>query len=134
MNPIVLQLYRQAVLTAIRETVQEIFTTSQENCPVVTGNLRNSADITSANPEEGQYTISYNVNDAAPYAQLVEEGGYVNSHNRTHPRTGTVHAVKGYNVEGKFFIKNAIENVFSGQYNLLVSNANQGSQGYYVNI
>tara|TARA_R110002020_G_scaffold219321_4_gene427179 strand:+ start:13127 stop:13531 length:405 start_codon:yes stop_codon:yes gene_type:complete len=134
MNPIVLQQYRQAVITAIQATVQEIFTKSQENCPVVTGNLRNSGSITSANPEEADYTISYNINDSAPYVQLVEEGGYVNSYNRRNPRTGTVHAVQGYPVEGRFFIKQAIEDVFSGQYNLLITNANIGSQGYYVNI
>jgi len=134
MNPIVLQQYRQAVITAIQATVQEIFTKSQENCPVVTGNLRNSGAVTSSNPQAGDYTISYNINDSAPYVQLVEEGGYVNSYVRKNARTGNVHAVQGYPVEGRFFIKQAIEDVFSGQYNLLITNANIGSQGYYVNI
>lgn len=128
------QYFRQAVLNSIQATVNEVFNKSQENCPVVTGTLRGSGAITQANASTGDYTISYNIGDVAPYAQMVEEGGFVDSHVRKNSRTGNIHAVKGYDVEGRRFIKQAIDDVFSGMYNLTVIQANQGSQGYYINI
>ena len=134
MNPVFIQYYREAVLKSIQATVQQIFERSQENCPVVSGDLRNSGSITAANPAEGSFTISYNTDDSAPYAELVDRGGTVPSHNRTNSRTGKTYGVNGYTVEGKFFMKNAISDVFSGQYNLLINNANFGSTGYNVNL
>ena len=125
--------FKQAILNSIQATVNEVFNKSQENCPVITGTLRGSGGISQSNPPVGDYTISYNINDAAPYTQIVEEGGFVNSYVRRN-RTGRTHAVKGYNVDGKFFIKNAITDVFSGDYNMTVIQANQGSSGYYINI
>jgi hypothetical protein len=125
--------FKQAILNSIQATVNEVFNKSQENCPVITGTLRGSGGISQSNPPIGDYTISYNINDAAPYTQIVEEGGFVNSYVRRN-RTGRTHAVKGYNVDGKFFIKNAITDVFSGDYNMTVIQANQGSSGYYINI
>jgi hypothetical protein len=128
------QYFRQAVLNSIQTTVNEVFNKSQENCPMVTGVLRGSGGISQANPPVGDYTISYNINNSAPYAQIVEEGGFVNSYVRRNSRTGKTHAVKGYGVDGNFFIKNAITDVFSGDYNLTVIQANEGSSGYYINI
>ena len=125
--------FKQAILNSIQATVNEVFNKSQENCPVITGTLRGSGGISQSNPPIGDYTISYNINDAAPYTQIVEEGGFVNSYVRRN-RTGRTHAVKGYNVDGKFFIKNAITDVFNGDYNMTVIQANQGSSGYYINI
>jgi len=132
-NPIILQYIKQAVLKSIQATATEVFAQSQEDCPVDTGILKGSGGVTSANPALGDFTISYNINDTAPYVQLVEEGGYVNSHTRK-SKYGNVHSVKGYNVEGKFFIKGALDKVFSGVYNQTVVNANIGSPGYYVNL
>ena len=121
-------------MNSIQTTVNEVFNKSQENCPVITGALRGSGGISQSNPPVGDYTISYNINDAAPYTQIVEEGGFVNSYVRRNNRTGKTHAVKGYDVDGKFFIKNAITDIFSGNYNITVIQANQGSAGYYINI
>jgi|13_taG_2_1085334.scaffolds.fasta_scaffold24282_1 hypothetical protein len=132
-DPIILEYFKQAALNSIQATATEVFAQSQEDCPVDTGTLRGSGGVTSANPAMGDFTISYNINDTAPYAQMVEEGGYVNSHTRT-SKYGKVHAVNGYNVEGKFFIKGALDKVFSGAYNQVVINANMGSSGYYVNL
>jgi len=126
--------FKQVVLNSIQTTVNKVFDKSQENCPVVTGALRGSGGISQSDPSVGDYTISYNINNAAPYTQVVEEGGFVNSYVRRDSRTGKTHAVKGYNVEGKFFIKNAVNDVFSGDYNMTVIEANQGSSGYYINI
>ena len=134
MNPTVIQYYREAVLKTIQATVQQIFEQSQANCPVVSGTLKASGGITASNPAAGEFTVSYNINDTAPYMQLVEEGGVVPSHNRTNRRTGKTYGVNGYTVQGKFFIKQSIQDVFSGQYNLLINNANVGSSGYNVNL
>ena len=127
---LILQYMQQAVLNSIQATVSEVFTQSQEDCPYVTGNLRNSGGITQVNPPMGEFTISYNINNSAPYIQLIEEGGWVNSHVRR-SKYKTPHAVKGYNIEGKFFIKGALDKIFSGTYNRTVVNANQGSSGYW---
>jgi len=86
--------FKQAILNSIQATVNEVFNKSQENCPVITGTLRGSGGISQSNPPVGDYTISYNINDAAPYTQIVEEGGFVNSYVRRN-RTGRTHAVKG---------------------------------------
>ena len=131
---LILQYFQEAVLNSINATVQSVFQDSQENCPYVTGNLQNSGSITEASPATGEFTIAYNSNGEAPYVNLIEEGGWVNSHNRTNSRTGTTYGVNGYNVEGKFFIRNAIENVLSGDLDQVIVNANQGSSGYYINI
>ena len=98
------------------------------------GTLKSSGGITSADPSSGNFTVSYNINDTAPYIQLVEEGGTVASHNRTNTRTLKTYGVNGYTVQGKFFIKQSIQDVFSGQYNLLINNANVGSSGYNINL
>ena len=126
--------FTQACLNTIQATVNEIFTKSQENCPYVTGRLRSSAGITNSNPAEGQYSFAYNLNDSAPYVELIEKGGRVDNHYRRSQKTGQPYPVQGYNVEGKFFIKQALQDVLSGTYNMTVVGANQGSQGYYINI
>ena len=127
------QYFQEAVLNSINSTVQSVFQNSQENCPYVTGNLQNSGSITEASPATGEFTIAYNSNGEAPYVNLVEEGGWVDNHIRI-SKNGNPHSVTGYNVEGKFFIKNAIENVLSGDLDQVIVNANQGSSGYYINI
>jgi len=132
-DPIILQYFKQAVLNTIQSTANEVFVQSQEDCPEVTGTLKNSGGITSANPAAGEITISYNINDTAPYITLVEEGGTVNDHVRR-SKNGNPHSVTGYTIDGKFFIKGALDKVFSGSYNKTVVNANIGSSGYYVNM
>jgi hypothetical protein len=132
-DPIILEYFKQAALKSIQATANEVFMQSQEDCPVVSGNLKSSGGITVSSPSTGEFTISYNINDTAPYVQMVEEGGRVNDHVRK-SKYGTPHAVTGYDVEGKFFIKGALDKVFSGTYNQVVVNSNTGSSGYYVNL
>ena len=131
---LILQLFQQAAQSTVQATVTEVFNKSQENCPFVTGQLRNSARITEANPGSGEFTFSYNVDDTAPYVQIVEEGGRVDDYLRRNRKTGRPESVSGYDVTGKFFIKNAIEDVLSGSYDDIVVTANEGSDGYYISI
>ena len=130
----ILQLFQQAAFNTMQAMATAMFQKSQENCPFVTGQLRNSAAIVEANPGEGSYTFSYNVDDTAPYVKLVEEGGRVENYLRRNRRTGRPEAVTGYDVTGKFFIKNAIEDVLSGNFDDVVVSANEGSSGYYISI
>ena len=125
--------FRQACLNTIQSTVNQVLIKSQEKCPVKTGRLRASAGIIEANPAEGEFTLAYNVNDTAPYAEIVEKGGTVGTHYRRHPRTRRVHTVQSYNVEGSFYLRDAITEVLSGDFNDVVITANQGSTGYSIN-
>ena len=127
------QVFTQACLNTIQATVSSVLAKSQERCPVETGQLRASAAITEANPSTGQYILAYNANDSAPYAAIVEKGGVVGAHYRRSPRTGQSYPVKGYTVEGKFFLRDAITDVLSGDFNDVVITANQGSTGYSIN-
>ena len=134
MNEQVIQQYfTQACLTTIQATVNAVFAKSQERCPVQTGQLRASAAITEANPASGQFTIAYNANDSAPYAGIVEKGGIVGAHYRRSPRTGRSYPVKGYDVQGTFYLRDAITDVLSGDFNDTVITANVGSSGYSIN-
>tara|TARA_R100000773_G_C4185319_1_gene93354 strand:- start:427 stop:834 length:408 start_codon:yes stop_codon:yes gene_type:complete len=126
--------FNQACRKAIQATVQEVFAKAIEKCPVKLGNLRGSAAITKADPVNGSFTIAFNSNDNAPYAQLIEEGGTVPQHYKKSKKTGNGWTVLPYTVEGQFFIKEALDEVFSGQYNMTVINANLGSSGYYINV
>ena len=126
--------YNEAVRKAIETTVNKVFTKAAEKCPVKTGKLRDSAVITKSNFASGQYQISFDANDTAPYAPYIEEGGTIPQHYRTNPRTGNKYTVQSYPVEGQFFIKEALDEVFGDQYNITVINANIGSVGYYVNL
>ena len=130
----ILQLFQQAALNTMQAMATAMFQKSQENCPFVTGQLRNSGAIVVANLGEGSYTFSYNVDDTAPYVKLVEEGGRVENYLRRNRTTGRPEAVTGYDVTGKFFIKNAIEDVLSGDFDDVVVSANEGSNGYYISI
>ena len=130
----ILQLFQQAALNTMQAMATAMFQKSQENCPFITGQLRNSGAIVEANPGEGSYTFSYNVDDTAPYVKLVEEGGRVDNYLRRNRRTGRPESVSGYDVTGKFFIKNAIEDVLSGDFDDVVVSANEGSDGYYISI
>ena len=130
----ILQLFQQAALNTMQAMATEMFRKSKENCPFVTGQLRNSGAIVEANPGEGSYTFSYNVDDTAPYVKLVEEGGRVDDYLRRNRKTGRPESVSGYDVTGKFFIKNAIEDVLSGDFDDVVVSANEGSSGYYISI
>ena len=130
----ILQLFQQAALNTMQAMATAMFQKSQENCPFVTGQLRNSGAIVEASPEEGSYTFSYNVDDTAPYVKLVEEGGRVDDYLSRNRKTGRPESVSGYDVTGKFFIKNAIEDVLSGDFDDVVVSANEGSSGYYISI
>ena len=125
--------FKQACLKAIQNTVTQVLATSVQKCPVKTGQLRSSASITEANPATGQYTIAYNTNDTAPYAEIVEKGGIVRQHYRRSRRTGQPYTVQSYNVEGTFYLRDAITEVLSGDFNDVVITANAGSTGYSIN-
>jgi hypothetical protein len=127
------QYFRQACLSTIQATVSAVFAKSQEKCPVQTGQLRASAGIIKANPAEGEFTLAYNVNDTAPYAEIVEKGGSVGTHYRRSRKTGRAYPVQSYDVKGTFYLRDAITEVLSGDFNDVVITANAGSTGYSIN-
>lgn len=127
------QYFTQACLSTIQATVSAIFAKSQEKCPVQTGQLRASGAITEANPAGGQFILAYNTNDSAPYAEIVEKGGTVGTHYRRSRKTGRAYPVQSYNVEGTFYLRDAITEVLSGDFNDVVITANAGSTGYSIN-
>ena len=126
--------FKQACLKAIQNTVTQVLATSVQKCPVKTGQLRSSASITEANPATGQYTIAYNTNDTAPYAEIVEKGGIVRQHYRRSRRTGQPYTVQSYTVPGTFYLRDAISETLSKDYSQVVINANQDSAGYSISI
>ena len=126
--------FKQAALKAIEATVRQVFATSLQKCPFKTGRLRNSASIISANPAAGQFVVGYNTNDTAPYAELVEKGGTVAGHFRKSRKTGQPYPVQSYDVPGSFYLKDAISETLSGNYNEIVVTANVDSQGFSITL
>lgn len=109
---------------AIKNRVKEAYFNSQENCPVVTGNLKRSGVY---NENENSCGVEY----TAPYAEIVEEGikegikavaPYIKS-------DGT--RVSGYTMnskgrEGKHFLGNEVDST-EEELEKVVDNALRGN-------